>query len=172
MHNSSMEDLREQKQDQLITTVGKESIWTISLSKKDLFNEVSARSMYFVKLNSKEPVTSDANVILDDDKNLYDVMMENGIQELLTTLARRINNEDGSALYNDTTTFDVSLTMGENHDSNLIAPLRVACKEFLVKKALEQWYGADFGSEAEKGKIVHLLQYRRKSPARRVRPLL
>ena len=93
MHNSSMEDLREQKQDQLITTVGKESIWTISLSKKDLFNEVSARSMYFVKLNSKEPVTSDANVILDDDKNLYDVMMENGIQELLTTLARRINNE-------------------------------------------------------------------------------
>jgi hypothetical protein len=167
-----MEDLREQKQDQLITTVGKESIWTISLSKNDLFNEVSARSMYFVKLNSKEPVTSDANVILDDDKNLYDVMMENGIQELLTTLARRINNEDGSALFNDASIFDVSLTMGENHDSNLIAPLRVACKEFLVKKTLEQWYGADFGSEAEKGKIVHLLQYRRKSPARRVRPLL
>lgn len=167
-----MEDLRDQIQDQLITTVGKESQWDISLSKNDMFNEVSARSMYFVKLNSKEPVTSDANVILDDDRNLYDVYMENAVQELITALARRINNEDGTAMYNDTTTIEFHLTMGENHDATLLAPLRVACKEFLVRKTLEQWYNADFGSEAEKSKIVHLLQYRRKSAARRVRPLL
>lgn len=167
-----MEDLREQKQDQLITTVGKESIWTISLKKEDLFNEVSARSMYFVKLNSKEPVTNDANVILDDDKNLYDVMMENGIQELLTTLARRIDCTDSTAVTNDTTVFTVNLIVGESHDGTLLVPLKTACKEFLVKKALEQWYSVDFGSQAEKDKIVHLLQYRRKSPARRVRPLL
>lgn len=167
-----MEDLREQIQDQEITVVGNESEWTISLSKTDLFNETSARSMYFVKLNSKEPVTSDSNVILDDDRNMYDVFMDNAVQELTTTLARRIDNSSGSALYNDTMAFEATLLMGENHDISLLAPLRVACKEFLVRKTLEQWYNADFGAEAEKGKIVHLLQYRKKSSARRVRPLL
>jgi hypothetical protein len=67
---------------------------------------------------------------------------------------------------------EVSLVMSENHDANLIAPLRVACKEYLVKRVLEQWYSIDFGSGEELRKVEHILHYRRKSSSRRVRPLL
>ena len=164
-----MEDLREQIQDQEITVVGKESQWEISINKDDLFNEVSARSMYFVKLNSKEPVTSDANAILDDDRNLCNVYMENAMQELLSMLARRIKQD---AVTNNTTEFKMTLTMGENHDENLLGPLKVSCKEYLVKRVLEQWYNGDMGAIGEYSRINHLLQYRKKSPSRRVRPLL
>ena len=164
-----MEDLREQIQDQEITIVGNESEWVISIKKDDLFNEVSARSMYFVKNNSKEPVTSDSNVILDDDRNLCNIYMENAMQELLSALARRIKED---AVVNDATDFTMTLTMGGNHDENLLGPLKVACKEYLVKRILEQWFNGDMGSIAEYARITHLLQYRKKSPSRRVRPLL
>lgn len=177
-----MEDLRNQIQNQKIATVGDKSLWTINLTKDDLFNETSARSMYFLKLNSKEPVTSDAAVILDDDRNLFNIYLENAIQELIVMLARRIpdNTSDypelfegaDSALYNDSTMFEVSLVVSSNHDGNILPTLRVACKEFLVKRTLEQWFGAEFGSQMERSNIVHLLQYRKTSVARRVRPLL
>lgn len=176
-----MEDLRNQIQNQKIATVGDKSLWTINLTKDDLFNETSARSMYFLKLNSKEPLTSDAAVILDDDRNIFNIYLENAIQDLVVMLARRIPDnisdypelfEDvDSALYNDSTMFEVSLVMSSNHDGNILPTLRVACKEFLVKRTLEQWYGAEFGSQMERSNIVHLLQYRKTSVARRVRPL-
>lgn len=164
-----MEDLREQIQDQEITIVGNESEWEISIKKDDLFNEVSARSMYFVKLNSKEPVTSDSNVILDDDRNLCNIYMENAMQELLSALARRIKED---AVVNNATNFTMTLTMSDSHDSNLLGALKVSCKEYLVKRILEQWFNGDMGSIAEYSRITHLLQYRKKSPSRRVRQLL
>ena len=167
-----MEDLREQIQNQDITFSGNKTIWTITLNKEMLFNETSVKSMYFIKQNAKEPVSSDANVILDDDRNLYNIYMENALQELKVALARRIDCNDNSAVIDDANTFAVNLIMGDNHDGNILIPLNVACKEFVIKKTLEQWYNIDFGSEMEKSKIVHLLQYRRKSVARRVRPLL
>jgi hypothetical protein len=181
-----MEDLREQKQNQWITTVGKESLWVFSISKDKLFNEVSTRSLYFVKTKSEQPVSSDANVILDDDRNLYDRYMETAIADLLILLARRIpqsraeyptlfNWKEGDfedVVTNDSFSLEISLVMSENHDKNLFNGLINACKEFIVCKTLEQWYGVDFGSVEQERRIVHNLEYRRKSPARRVRPLL
>lgn len=178
-----MEDLRQQIQDQYITTVGDTAVWTISLDKGSLFNEVSARSLYLA--NAKGDVKSDTPVIMDDDKAMYDLYMESAVQELLVALSKRIpqktseykelfgeNAYSESAVMNDSSMFEASLVMSDNHDSNLIAPLRVACKDFLVKRVLEQWYGVDAGSSLELGKVNHILQYRRKSPSRRVRPLL
>jgi predicted lactoylglutathione lyase len=117
-------------------------------------------------------VTSDANVILDDDRNLCNVFIENAVQQLLTTLTRRINCENETAITNESTELIVVLTMGENHDKNIITQLANACKEYLVKKTLEQWYNAEFGAQVEYDRINHLLHYRRRSVARRVRPLL
>lgn len=186
MHNSSMEDLREQKQGQWITTEGDLSLWTISLDKDNLFNEVSTRSMYFVKQRSEQPVTSDANVILDDDRNLYERYLDVAIAELLVLLARRIpqSKADYPSLFGwkegekinvvDNCIFylEFSLLISENHDINMLNPLVNACKEYLVRKVLEQWYGLDFQSTEQERKIINILQFRRKSPARRVRPLL
>jgi hypothetical protein len=122
---------------------------------------------------------------LDDDKNLYNLYMDTAVQDLLVVLARRIPQKTSeykelfgssayseSAIYNDSSMLEVSLVMSENHDANLIAPLRVACKEYLVKRVLEQWYSIDFGSGEELRKVEHILHYRRKSSSRRVRPLL
>ena len=180
-----MEDLRQQMQNQYITTVGDTAVWTISLDKGSLFTETSARSMYFIKLNSKEQVTSDSPVILDDDRGLFDIYMETAVQELLVILSRRIpqrtseykelfgdSSYSDSAIYNDTSMLEVSLVMSSNHDNNLITALNVACKEYLIKRVLEQWYSNDFGSSSEMDKVAHILHFRRKSAARRVRPLL
>lgn len=181
-----MEDLREQKQGQWITTMGDVSLWSINLDKNVLFNEVSTRSLYFVNNNADKKSRSDSVVIMDDDKNLYNLYLEKAVQDLLVVLARRIPqniNEykdvlkqegcgDGTPIYDDSVMLELYMVMSINHDKNLIVPLKVACKEFLVNNILEQWYGIDFGSEKEKSKIIHILQYRRKSPNRRVRPLL
>lgn len=188
MKLSDMEDLREQKKGQMITTVGDLSLWTICIDKDSLFNETSTRSLYFVNNNSNGQVKSDSLVIMDDDKNLYNVYAQNAIQDLVVLLGRRIpqSSEDYKVLfkekygdtyqalpvYDDCTFLEINLVMSDNHDKSLIVPLKVSCKEFLVKKILEQWYKVDFGSEQEESKLVHILQYRRKSVARRVRPLL
>lgn len=181
-----MDDLREQKKDQWITIDGNVSLWTICFQKDNLFNETSARSLYFVNNNPKIEIKSDTPVILDDDRNMFDRYLEVAVQDVLVLLARRIPQSvydyesllakryrySDSALYDGKNIVEFNLVVGNNHDDNLLSALKIACKEFLVKKVLEQWYNADFGSEVEKGKIVHILQYRRKSVARRVRPLL
>lgn len=181
-----MEDMREQIQDQWITTYGDVSLWTIRMTKDDLFNEVSTRSMYFVKTKSEQPVTSDANVILDDDRNLYDRYMEIAVTDLLVLLARRIpqskaeyaevfgwkEGDDENPVTNDKEALTLNLIVGENHDRYMLKPLANACKEYLVRKTLEQWYGIDFQSAEQEKKIIHTLQFRRRSIARRVRPLL
>jgi hypothetical protein len=182
-----MEDLREQKQNQWITTTGDNQwLWTICLDKDNLFNETSTRSLYFVKQKSEQPVTSDANVILDDDRNLYDRYMETAIADLLVLLARRIpqskreyptlfnwkEGEDDSVIENCIFYFQFSLLISENHDKHMLKPLVNACKEYLVCKVLEQWYGIDFGSATQERRISHILHYRRKTIARRVRTLL
>ena len=181
-----MEDLRQQEQGQWITTVGDLSLWTINISKDDLFNEVSTRSLYFIKHHTQQPVTSDSPVILDDDRNLYDRYMEAAIQDLLILLARRIpqskseyaelygweEGQDDNPVLNDSQTLQMQLVMSENHDKHMLRPLANSCKEYLVKKTLEQWYRTDFGSLDEERRLIHTLQFRRKSVARKVRPLL
>jgi hypothetical protein len=181
-----MEDLREQKQNQWITTVGKESLWVFSMSKDKLFNEVSTRSLYFVKTKSEQPVSSDANVILDDDRNLYDRYMETAIADLLVLIGKRIpqsradyptlfNWKEGDSeqvISNDSISLEICLVMSQNHDNNLLGSLINACKEYLVCKVLEQWYGINFNSAEQERRINHILQYRRETLARRVRPLL
>lgn len=181
-----MEDMREQIQDQWITTDGDLSLWTFSFNKDSLFNETSTRSLYFVKTKSEQPVTSDANVILDDDRNLFDRYMETSVADLLVLLARRIpqSRADYPTLFkwktgdieqvivNDRLSLEVNLLMSENHDNNLLGTLVNACKEYLVCRTLEQWYGIDFQSAEQEKRIIHTLQFRRRSIARRVRPLL
>lgn len=178
--------MREQIQDQWITTVGNISLWTIRITKEDLFNETSVRSLYFVKHRMQQSVGSDSPVILDDDRNLYDRYVETAITDLLILLARRIpqsrseyaevfkweEGQEDSPIVNDKEAFVLNLIVGENHDRHMLKPLANACKEYLVNKTLEQWFGADFGSSSNETKIVKALEFRRKSVARRVRPLL
>lgn len=181
-----LEQIKEQKQDQWITTIGDLSLWSISITKNDLFNEASARSLYFVNNNLKQEIKSDMPVILDDDRKLFDRYVDVAVQELLVPMAKRVpqnaadypelfNSEGGVSItpvYNDSYMFEVNLVMSANHDNNLIVGLRVACKEFIVKKVLEMWYSMDFGSSVELDKVNHILHYRRRSASRRVRPLL
>lgn len=165
-----MEDLREQKQDQWMTTDGKATTWEISLEKDNLFNETSTRSLHIVNNNPKVESHNDNAVIMDDDRNIFDVYLKTAQQDLTILLAKRMADTDGITDTEDKMTY--TLTMGINHDSNTQDALKNSCKEFLVKKVLEQWFMADFGSEAEKQRLTHILQCRRKSVARRVRPLL
>lgn len=180
----------EQKQytEQWITTFKDKSIWTISLNKDKLFNETSTRSLYFINQNSKEPVASDSSVVLDDDRNIFNRYLELAIEDLTVILARRIpqsradypiefefnssSGEEDRTIINDKEKIEFYLIMSTNHDSNLLNSLVNYCREFLVCRVLEKWYNVDFGSAENERKIIHVLQYRRRSSARKVRPLL
>lgn len=174
----------EQKQytEQWITTIGDKCVWTISLDKEKLFRETSTRSLLFINQNSKMPVTSDSNIILDDDKNIFKRYLTLAVEDLTVLLARRIpqSKDDypdefkniDNPIDNTSEKIQFCLLMSDNHDSNMLSPLVNNCREFLVRSILEKWYNVDFNSLDAERKIVHILQYRRKSPARKVRPLL
>lgn len=184
MQHNDMEDLREQQKNQDIVTVGDISLWSLNFPKTDLFDLTSANSSYFINQNKDEELRSDSLMILEDDKFLYDSYMKKAIKELIVLLSRRLPKDvedyaslfekaqQGQAIIDNNEKLTINLIMSSNHDSNLISSLHTSCEDFLVKKVMEQWYKADFGSEDAKKDLLHILHYRRKSLARRVRPLL
>lgn len=171
---------------QWITTIGDKSIWTLSFDKMKLFNETSTRSLYYINQHSKVPVTSDSPIILDDDINLFNRYLELAIADLTVLLTRRIpqskseypkefdfkEGDDDSTIINTKDKLEYNLLMSVNHDKSMLSPLVNYCRDFLVCRVLEKWYNVDFGSYAVSQNIVHTLEFRRKSPARKVRPLL
>lgn len=184
MQRNIMEDLREQQKNQDIVTVGDISLWSLKFTKSDLFDEVSANSSYFINQNKDEALKNDSFIILEDDKFLYNTYIQNAIKELIVLLSRRIPQDiaDYKELFakadvtdvitDNETILVINMIMSSNHDCNLISSLQNFCKNFLIKRVLEQWYKVDFGSEEERKNLLHILHYRRKSVARRVRPLL
>lgn len=146
--------------------------WTIKISEDEVFARCTNETLYQAYSRAEENPKYDAVVIQDDDKGQFRIYYNVAMAHLHMLLARRLAEPQVDAWdgYSGTTTFN--LQMHDNHDNNVLQMLGVHCVDFLVKKVLEQWYHADFGSELERLEINHCLHYRKHPVRRRLDPLI
>lgn len=142
--------------------------WTITISEDEIFDRCTNETLYQAYNRAEENPKEDGVVIQDDDRGQFHVYFAAAIANLHMLLARRME-EPAVVDANMTTTF--TLQMHDNHDNNVLPMLINHCKEYLVKKVLEQWYRADFGSELERLEINHCIHYRKHPVRRRIGPL-
>ena len=141
--------------------------WTISISEEEVFSRCTNESLYQVYNRANENPNGDAVAMQEDDMGQFHVYFSNAMANLRMILARRM----GEASLEPSLGLTIELHMHDNHDNNIYPILVNHCYEYLVKKVLEQWYHADFGSEIEKLEINHCLHYRKNPVRRRVLPM-
>jgi hypothetical protein len=140
--------------------------WTVTINEDEVFSRCVNESLYQNNRMGGNP-NGDMLVIQDDDRNQFGVYLSAAVAELRMLLARRM--EEPELQTNLGLVF--KLQMHENHDNNILPVLINHCYEYLVKKVLEQWFHADFGSALEKLEINHCLHYRKNPVRRRLGPL-
>lgn len=155
------------------------NIWTITIHESEVFERVTDESlMASYQRVSENPKQNDETVITDDDRAYFERYYRLSLAELSALLAKRtvkygggIRNERDPDTGFITTTYTLAMTF--NHESDLCQSLASHCLEFIIARVLEKWYGrgTDFGSEAEKQQIRHVLNFRRFCVERPGRPL-
>lgn len=144
--------------------------WVVSICENEVFSRCTNESLYQAYVRTNENPKGDSVVMQEDDKAVFKVYFQNAISNLHMMLARRMDEPmwDYCGCGGDVT---FVLKMHDNHDNNVLPMLITHCYEYVVKKVLEQWYHADFGSELEKLEINHCLHYRKNPVRRRIGPL-
>lgn len=150
----------------------KPTIWKLKLTYQDIFDIASIRTSY---LEDKSPDSgiSSTQVIMNDDKPMFNYYLAIAISELTGYLAKRLNSDikikddngetiENSGLIESSESVTYYLVMSMNHESHLISSLYRHSIEYLVRRTLEQWYNTSFNSETERYKIHEILEYRRK----------
>lgn len=141
--------------------------WIISIDGDEIFSRCTNETLYQAYNRLEENKKYDAIVIQDDDRGQFDQYYAVAIANLSMMLAKRM--EGNYVSMGKDTTF--TLGMHDNHDDNILPILSMHCNEYVMKKVLELWYHADFGSELERFEINHCLQYRKFPVRGRIDPL-
>ena len=141
--------------------------WKITINEDEVFSRCTNETLYQAYSRMSENPKGDAIVIKDEDRGQFNVYLSAAVANLRMLLARYMN--ESSIETNLGLSFE--LQMHENHDNNVLPILINNCYEYVVRKVLEQWYHADFGSELSRLDILHCLHYRKNSVRRRVGPM-
>ena len=136
--------------------------WTVVINEDEVFSRCVNESLYQSNRMGGEGI-----VMQDDDRGQFGVYLSAAVANLRMLLARYM--EEPEMQTNLGLTF--KLQMHDNHDNNILPILINHCYEYVVRKVLEQWYHADFGSELERLEINHCLHYRKKPIRRRLDPM-
>lgn len=142
------------------------NVWTITVDEAEVFDRFIDET---IQERNRRTAANAPNIMAsDDDKAILHRYYCACLAELSAVLARRtrrvgggIGNETDETTKMITTTFFMPMTA--NHEDSLVEPLGAHCLEFLVARLMEKWYGhgSDFGANAEKDEIRHILHYRR-----------
>ena len=141
--------------------------WKITINEDEVFSRCTNETLYQAYSRMSENPKGDAIVIKDEDRGQFNVYLSAAVANLRMLLARYMN--ESSIETNLGLSFE--LQMHENHDNNVLPILINNCYEYVVRKVLEQWYHADFGSELSRLDILHCLHYRKNPVRRRVGPM-
>lgn len=145
--------------------------WTVAIKENEIFARCTNESLYQAYNRAEENPKYDAVVIQDDDRGQFRVYFNAAIAGLHMLLARRMDEFPITSCDEEENIVVFNLYMHENHDDNVLPMLINHCNEYVVKKILEQWYHADFGSELERLEINHCIHYRKRPVRRRIGPL-
>lgn len=141
--------------------------WKITINEDEVFSRCTNETLYQAYSRMSENPKGDAIVIKDEDRGQFNVYLSAAVANLRMLLARYMS--ESSIETNLGLSFE--LQMHENHDNNILPILINHCYEYVVRKVLEQWYHADFGSELSRLDILHCLHYRKNPVRRRVGPM-
>lgn len=142
------------------------SVWTVVVDEDEVMKRFIDETIHDGDRRAAGKVP--ALLASDDDKAILHRYYCNALAELSALLARRtrrvgggIGNETDETTKMIKTTFFMPMTA--NHEDSLCAPLGAHCLEFLVARLMEMWYGhgSDFGANAQKNEIRHILHFRR-----------
>jgi hypothetical protein len=145
--------------------------WIIEIKENEVFARCTNESLYQAYNRADANPKGDASVMQDDDRGMFKMYFGNAISNLHMLLARRMNEPPCFCGCSDGNEVTFELKMHDNHDDNMWTILINHCYDYVVKKVLEQWYGANLGSEAVKLEINHCLHYRKNPVRRRIGPL-
>lgn len=142
--------------------------WIVEILEAEVFSRCTNESLYQAYGRTEENPKGDRVVIQEDDRGQFRIYYANAISSLHMLLARRMDEPFYCGIGEDAM---FQLNMHDNHDNNMQQILINYCYDYVVKKVLEQWYHADFGSEYAKLEINHCLHYRKNPVRRRTGPL-
>lgn len=145
--------------------------WTIEISEKEIFARCINESLYQAYVRAESNSKGDAIVIQDDDYGQFHTYFNIAISNLHMILSRRMTDLPYPCGCDNDRAFSFELHMHDNHDDNMLPILIIHCKEYIIKKVLEQWYHVSFGSELERLEINHCIHYRKNPVRRRIGPL-
>ena len=141
--------------------------WTIEINQDEVFSRCTNETLYQAYNRTANNPQGDAMAMQEDDEGQFKIYFDAAVANLHMLLARRMEEPP----VDSGMTLSFTLQMHDNHDNNMLPILTNHCYSYLVKKVLEQWYGADLGSEMEKLEINHCLHYRKHPVRRRIGPL-
>lgn len=155
-------------------------VWRLSFCYDDIYALVSTETGY--EDNRVSDINGTKQVMMDDDKPLFNYYLSIAISDLTGLLVRRmvpklgIRLPDGSTINESIEETDDNVTfyllMDENHEEQLLPSMHRYCTNFLVKRVLEQWYRQQGMSDSAKAAIIRVVEFRRKPVRRRVRNFL
>ena len=143
-----------------------EHIWQIEISRDSVIAIVINDSIKLVPLG-KVPVPLTKN-----DSNILSVYYEGAVLQLSKLLSRYCEPLlDGGIEYaNDKVVY--KLVVGDNHDDNQLTILKNASRRYVADVILESFYGIADMSEQSLKSVRSCLHARKRSVARKVRPIL
>lgn len=145
--------------------------WTIEINEAEVFARCTDESLYQAYNRTEENPKGDAIVIQDDDKGQFRIYFDHAIANLNMFLARRMYEPPYECNCDGSKKVIFDLMMHDNHEDAILPVLINHCYEYVVRKVMEQWYHADFGSEMERLEILHCLHYRKHPVRRRIGPI-
>lgn len=140
--------------------------WTVAINTDEVFARCVNESLYQSNRMGGTP-DGEPLVIQDDDRAQFDVYLSAAIAELRMLLARYMDEPEMQTNLG----LVFKMNVRADHDNNIYPVLINHCYDFVVKKVLEQWYHAEFGSALARLEINHCLQYRKNPVRRRLGPL-
>lgn len=156
-------------------------VWRLRFVYDDIYSLASGETAYEDHRNTQ--VNSNRQVMMDDDRPIFNYYLSIAISDLTGLLARRLDPmlritlPDGTLIENNgivesANDVEFYMVMDQNHESLLLSSMHRYCTDFLVKRVLEQWYKREGLSKQAKADIIKVLEFRRKPVRRPIRNML
>ena len=150
-----------------IITTALETVWEILISKSDLLQIIKAESRSKMM---KKLITEDFEITDNDNAQIIRYLTLS-LSDLLLILSPYLVRPFSDYEIEENT-LTLTLKGAPDKDNGVAHALGTYIEEYLIQRALSMWLNADTGALDVKSKIRESLNYRSKSIARTVRPIL
>lgn len=150
-----------------IITIALETVWEILISKTELLQNIKAEARSKI---IKKIITEDFEITDEDNAQIIRYITLS-LSDLLLLLSPYLVRPFSDYEIEENT-LTLSLRGSPDKDNGVAHALGSYIEEYLIQRTLSMWLNADTGALDVKSKIRESLNYRNKSIARPLRPIL